>query len=78
MSFDRIEVKHQIIEATFDLLRLIAQSKPFNSTEDDVEDLLDVQMEVFEEWTDLPDKYMLQFEIWSEKRYERRHNDEND
>ena len=68
---DSIEVKHQIIESTFDLLRLIAQSKSGNRPEDDIDDLLCAQMEVFEEWTDLPDKYMLNFEIWSEKRRER-------
>ena len=68
---DSIEVKHQIIESTFDLLRLIAQSKPGNSPEDDMADLMCAQMEVFEEWTDLPDNYMFNYEIWSEKRPKR-------
>lgn len=40
MNIRDIEVKHQIIDATFDLLRLIAQSKSGNSPADDVEDVL--------------------------------------
>ncbi len=76
MSFDFIGVIQQIIDATFSLLRLIAQSKSGNSLEDDINDLLSVQMEVFEEWTDLPDNYMFNYEIWSEKRPIRRNNDE--
>ena len=64
-------VKLQIIDATFDLLRLIAQSNTRNKPEDDVDDLLRMQMEVFEEWLDLSDKYMLNYEIWHERRPKR-------
>ena len=66
-----IGVKHQIIESTFDLLRLIAQDR-YGIADDDMDDLLSVQMEVFEEWLDVPIDRMLCFEIWSEKRTKRR------